>query len=385
MNGLRTMRYGVHGLFGVLLTIGIVRGTGQAPSPVLVTLTAIALACWYAYGVAAARGPLASRRSRIWYGVLLALWVTAALQSSEFGWLAFVLLLIVVPLFSPLSIALVSLAVTTVVIATQMRSGAVGPGVVVGPIVGALVAIGTALGYRRILTESEERRRLVAELVAAQDDLVVVNEELAAAQRHQGVLGERTRLARDIHDTLAQGFSSIVLLSRAAVATPERTAELLATIEKTASENLTEARRVVHDLAPTELQHTSLPAALQRLVTRFADRTGIRSEFIVVGEPMPTPMAHDAALLRVAQSALSNVRQHAGANRVDVTLGYDRGVSLDVVDDGCGFDPAALPAPSRSGGFGLRTMAARLADLGGSFSVESTAGEGSAVAARFES
>lgn len=379
------MRYGVHALFGLLLVVGIARGVPVSPNPIPLTVTAIALGCWYAYGVAAAHAPLNTVRSRLWFLVLLGLWAAAAAQSVEFGWLAFLLLLIVVPLFPAAATAVIAVVVTGIVVATQVGSGTTAPGAVLGPVIGALVAIGTAAGYRRIVAESEDRRRLVAELMAAQDDLVIVNEELARAQRSEGVLAERARLARDIHDTLAQGFSSVVLLARAAAASPERTAELLATIEQTASDNLADARRVVQDLAPAELQHTGLPGALGRLVERFTAQTGLRTELHLVGDPAPTPTGHDTALLRVAQSALSNVRLHAGATRVDVTLGYDHGVSLDVVDDGRGFNPDSLGPPGLDGGFGLRAMAARLADLGGTFSVESAPGEGTAVAARFDS
>jgi len=378
------MRYGVHTLFGLLLMIGIVRGTPQAPRPWLAALTAIALGCWYAYGVAAAAPVPNGSRARWWYGALLALWLAAVVQSREFGWLAFVLLLLVVPLFGWPSAILIATVVTGVVSVTQAQASGWGPGVILGPVVGGLVALGTAAGYRRVVAESEHRRRLVAELLAAQNDLVVVNEELAMAQRQQGVLAERARLAHDIHDTVAQGLSSIVLLARAAGVDPSRAPDLLRTIEQAAAENLAEARRVVHDLAPGELDQALLPQALGRLLERFRTETDVEAVLHVVGAPHPTAAAHDAALLRVAQSALANVRRHAAATRVDVTLGYEGGVSLDVVDDGRGFDPDALPVPSADGGFGLRAMAARLNGLGGTFHVESQVGEGTAVAARFE-
>ncbi|HOB03724.1 MAG TPA: sensor histidine kinase [Propionibacteriaceae bacterium] len=384
MSGIKVMRFGVHVLFGILLVIGIVRGALLSSYPMVATILGMALGCWYAYGVAAAGSEIRRRAAQSWFAVLLVLWVAAVSQTTEYGWLAFVLLLLAVPLFRWPLLLVVSVVVTGVVIASQFRSGTAGPGAVLGPVVGAVVALGTSAGYRLIVVESEARRKLVAELIATQDDLVLVNEELAAAQHQRGVLAERARLARDIHDTLAQGLSSVVLLSRAASANPERSGDLLATIEQTAAENLAEARRVIYDLSPAALDNTRLPAALGQLVTRFADLSGIRTELQVVGSPVATPAAQDAALLRVAQSALSNVRLHADATRVDVTLSYDKGVSLDVVDDGRGFDPDLLPAPSQAGGYGLRAMAARLANLGGDFHVESAPGDGTAVAARFD-
>ncbi len=114
----------------------------------------------------------------------------------------------------------------------------------------------------------------------------------------------------------------------------------------------------------------------------------------VSGDPVALPTDVEAALLRVAQSALANVERHAAATRVAVTLSFlagaaagEEAVALDVVDDGRGFDPEALPAPSddvpggTSGGFGLVAMRARLAELGGTLSVESAPGAGTAVAA----
>ncbi|WP_284305869.1 sensor histidine kinase [Mobilicoccus caccae] len=278
-------------------------------------------------------------------------------------------------------------ALSCVVVGVHVHAG-VGNlfGQVAGPVVGAIVAAGTGLLYRRILAESEQRRRLVAELLAAQDDLVVVHDELASTQREAGVHAERARLARDIHDTLAQGFSAIVLLSRAGLAAEKDSAEkdspVLTQIESTALEHLEEARRVVHALTPASLESAPLPAALARLVARLEEQTGISASLdaLDVGS---LPTAHEVALLRIAQSALANVRLHSGAARVGVTLtrSVDR-VTLEVVDDGRGFDPdAPRTAPLGGTGFGLRVMRERLAGLGGTLGVESTPGEGTVLTA----
>jgi signal transduction histidine kinase len=234
-----------------------------------------------------------------------------------------------------------------------------------------------------LTSENEQRRRLVAELVAAQDDLVATHDELAATQRQAGALAERARLARDIHDTLAQGFSSILLLARAGQAGSQDVAALLGQIESTAAENLEEARRVVHALAPAALEEAPLPAAIGRLLDRLAEQTGVRAELHLDGEPVPIATSQEVALLRLAQSALANVRLHARASRVAVTLTYRPSeVSLDVVDDGVGFDLQQLQsAPLGGTGFGLRAMRDRLSGVGGTLAVESSAGEGTAVAA----
>ncbi len=200
-------------------------------------------------------------------------------------------------------------------------------------------------------------------------------------QRETGALAERSRLARDIHDTLAQGYSSILLLARAGLARGATEAELLRQIEATAAENLVEARRVVHALSPAPLEGAPLPAAVRRLLDRLAAETGIDAHLEVVGDPQVAATPVDIAVLRLVQGALANVRQHAGAARVVVSLSYEPGELLvDVVDDGRGFDPASVGPSTDAGGFGLRAMTERVAAIGGRLSVESAPGEGTAIA-----
>jgi signal transduction histidine kinase len=208
---------------------------------------------------------------------------------------------------------------------------------------------------------------------------------LAAAEHSAGVLAERERLAREIHDTLAQGLSSIQLLLRAAErALPDRPDTAGRHVERARSEaqhNLAEARRFVHALSPPDLERGSLPAALERLC---ANQSGPAVRFHVEGEPVAMPMPHEVALLRIAQSALANTVQHANATRAELTLSYmDTRVALDAVDDGVGFDPATLPAGGVDGGFGLGAMRARARSLGGTLSVESAPGKGTALSVGF--
>ncbi|MEU2185229.1 sensor histidine kinase, partial [Streptomyces thermolilacinus] len=107
---------------------------------------------------------------------------------------------------------------------------------------------------------------------------------------------------------------------------------------------------------------------------------GPRVRFSLSGTPVPLPTPYEVALLRIAQSALANTVRHAAARRAEVTLTFmDASVTLDVVDDGCGFDPAVC-VPSADGGFGLPAMRARADSLGGTFAVESAPGQGTAVA-----
>lgn len=400
----RRLQGALHGLVVVLLAVAAVRGLVLGSSPALVTLASVVLLGWYAVGAGLARraapapasdagaageAERGGRRSSalVWMGVLVGLWAVVVLVASpEFSWLAFPFILIGVLVLPPLVAHPLAALMTAVVVVAQLRGA--GPeslraGMVLGPVLGALVAIGTGAAYLRVLRESEDRRRLVEQLVAAQDDLVAVHDELAATQREAGVATERTRIARDIHDTLAQGLSSIVLLSRAAAADPASREPLLAQIEATAVDNLEEARRVVAALTPSALEQAPLPAAIGRLLERLGAQSGIRTTLHVDGDARTIPTTVEVALLRVAQSALANVRLHSGASRVVVTISYaDTSVSLDVLDDGRGFDESRLAsAPLGGTGFGLRAMRSRLTELGGRLDVETAPGDGTAIAA----
>jgi signal transduction histidine kinase len=206
--------------------------------------------------------------------------------------------------------------------------------------------------------------------------------------RQAAVLEERQRMAREIHDTLAQGFTSIVMhleAAEAALSDDLATAQHhLEQARSTARESLEEARRLVWALRPQHLERDSLPEALRRVVARWSQESDIPAEVTVTGTPASLHPEVEVTLLRAAQEALTNVRKHARAGRVAVTLSYmDDLVVLDVQDDGVGFDPH-LPEVSnlrevRSGGFGLQAMRERVARLGGRLLIESAPGEGTTV------
>jgi signal transduction histidine kinase len=235
-----------------------------------------------------------------------------------------------------------------------------------------------ALFIDSIIDQSEERHRLIGELEATR-------QELAAAEREAGVLEERGRLAREIHDTLAQGFVSIVAHLEAAEETmdPGNGTALrhLDQARATARENLIEARRLVAALRPEILEGSSLPEALERLIVRWSESSGIRAATLTVtGEEHPLLQEEQVALLRTTQEALQNVRRHAGASSVAVTLSrMDDLVALDVQDDGRGFAPEGVTV-GVDRGFGLRAMRERIEALGGSLLIESEPGEGCTLA-----
>lgn len=205
------------------------------------------------------------------------------------------------------------------------------------------------------------------------------------------MLAERQRLAHEIHDTLAQGFTSIVTQLEAAEQALEAdtaaTADRIARAKDTARDSLREARRTVEALRPEPLEHAPLPDALQDLTARWSesqrDAPGI--SVVVDGTPARMSPAVDDALLRVAQETLTNVGRHAGASQVDLTLSYlDDLVLLDVQDDGVGFDVSTADGDGdvTHGGYGLTSMRERLTLVGGVLVVESTPAEGTTVAAR---
>ncbi len=220
------------------------------------------------------------------------------------------------------------------------------------------------------------------------ENLLLV-EEARRAGRQTGVLRERQRMAHEIHDTLAQGFTSIVMNLEAAEGTlppdlGERARHHLDQVRLTARESLTEARRLVWALRPEPLEKASLPEALGRLIERWSKESGVAASVTVTGTPRPLSPEIETTLFRTAQEALANVRKHAHASRVALTLSYmSTMVALDARDDGVGFDPSETATQVRgraSGGFGLKGMRERIEQAGGTLCVESAPGEGSTLA-----
>lgn len=240
---------------------------------------------------------------------------------------------------------------------------------------GGISSIMVGMWISAIIEQSTQRRELIEQLEAAQS-------ELAAAERREGILEERQRLARDIHDTLAQGFTSIVMhLEAAEQALPEDLNILQKHLDQarsTARSSLDQARQVVQDLRPDLLAGKSLPDAIQRATQRWQADTDIPIAIQVTGDVVPSPSLIEVALLRATQEALNNIRKHSGATHVRVTLSYMGDmIMLDVQDNGVGLDGAE---PSRfSGGFGLQAMRERIAQCGGTVLLESDDGEGTTV------
>ncbi len=243
--------------------------------------------------------------------------------------------------------------------------------------------LSVVIGYFifRIARQSAERRQALADLTAAQA-------EAQQQARRAGAAEERARLAREIHDTLAQGLVSVLTQLEAADNTlarePAAAGRHLDLARQAARAALADARRSVQALRPPTLQEAaSLPAAIERIAQRWSAESGVPATVSVVGADIPLAPEVEVTLLRAAQEGLANVARHARAGRATVTLSYDGDeVAVDVDDDGVGFRPDALPARDDGAGFGIEALRQRAAALGGTAHVESEPGRGSTLVLR---
>ena len=240
-----------------------------------------------------------------------------------------------------------------------------------------MVLVSVILGFwiSNIIGQSTQRRQLIEQLEATRA-------ELAAAERREGILEERQRLAREIHDTLAQGFASVVMhleVAEGALSDPQTMKKHIDRARSTARSSLEQARRVVRDLKPDSLEKHTLPEAIERAAAHWQSETGIQVTTKATGELIALHPNIEVTLLRAAQEALHNIRKHAQAKNVQLTLSYmGTVVILDVQDDGVGLD-GAEPSPLSSG-FGLQAMRERVETCGGTLTLESDPGEGTTVA-----
>ncbi|WP_338071618.1 sensor histidine kinase [Actinomadura bangladeshensis] len=365
----RRIHLAMHAGFFLLLAASasrlVVRHGLGGTTPALLALSGV-LAVGYAAGVVG--WDALGRRGRLgWLLAVVACWLVLVAMAPSFAWCAVPLFFAALRLLSPRA-AVIAVVVLTgaVVFAGVYLADRVDPSLVLAPLAVAAMAAVIFLELQRLI-----------------DELVRTRGELAASQRAAGVLEERERLSREIHDTLAQGLTSMGILLQAADrqwdTAPDAARRHLRRATEAAAANLEEARHFVRALAPPALASGSLAAALGELAGPADAEPRVR--FRVEGEEYPVDVEVQAALLRVAQGAVANAREHAAADTVVITLTYlGEAVSLDVADDGSGFDPEdAAPAPGR--GYGIRAMRDRLAEVGGVLTVESAPGAGTVVAA----
>jgi two-component system NarL family sensor kinase len=265
--------------------------------------------------------------------------------------------------------------------ANQLVTRPDGDGVLIGLPMGTGAGPLGALGLRATVAPGAEMTALLM-AIGNQVGLALSTARLSDEGREMAVLEERTRLAREIHDTLAQQLTGIVIQLEAAQALvsrdPERSIPALASAQELARSALAEARRSVWDLRPAPLASTGLISAADKEVERFRHRTGIAAR--LRAEHMAPPPAlrpqSEVTLLRITQQALANIAAHSGASRVTVRLrNLGDHVELTVKDNGQGFDTSALPP----GSFGIVGMAERARIAGGTFQVESAPGRGTTI------
>ncbi|MFF5053531.1 sensor histidine kinase [Micromonospora sp. NPDC000663] len=393
------------GLHRVVPYLGLAVGallTAAAPAPRSLSfapdlLIAAAAAIWVAWFVnlhpewATRRGLMA-----IYYFGLLTFSAVLVLDSPWYGFLAWSGFLHVFVLSG--NWRFVGVAVSAVLSATAQAGGL--PSVLTHWLLwGVLVLFNLGLAgavtwfstvndrqhtYRKQLVEElAEANRRLAETMRENEGL---HAQLLTQAREAGVLDERQRMAREIHDTLAQGLAGIITQLEAAEQTRDRSSDWHRHVDNAlalARESLTEARRSVRAVRPEPLESARLPDALIQLGERWSTLNGVRAEVNVTGHAHPLHPEVEVTLLRTAQESLANVARHAGASRVGLTLSYMGDVvTLDIRDDGVGFtvvEPPAARLPDN--GYGLTVMRQRVTRVGGELAVESEPGGGTAVSA----
>lgn len=327
----------------------------------------------------------------------LAVTAVLVLRNGLFGIFAFTNYIDALRLF-PIGWGLAAICANALLMATSQLGGLPAPNVGAVLIYVVLILLNMSLaslfGFSGYLVsrQSEQRRHSLGELADANQKLTETMREnaglhaqLLTQAREAGIFDERQRMAREIHDTLAQGLTGIIAQLQAAEQARSRHAEWgrhLDNASRLARESLAEARRSVHAMSPRALDSAHLPTAIAEVVNAWSEISGVESSLTTTGTPRTLHPEIEVALLRAAQEALANVAKHADANRVGLTLSYmEDVVTLDVRDDGVGFDPAADVAPRQDGGFGLTAMRQRLSRVGGGLEVESEPGGGTAISA----
>ncbi|MBC2643312.1 MULTISPECIES: sensor histidine kinase [unclassified Rhodococcus (in: high G+C Gram-positive bacteria)] len=368
----------IHISFYVLLATSTVRYLtyhGVSGRFVVVTALIVALAALYTLTAVVARRDGAWEP---WVVPVLTTWAVLVWFAPSFAWCAFPMFFLCTRAYpSRIAYPVVGVLAVLTSLAFFTFSGRTEWAVLVGPLcTGALIV----MAYSQIERDSRERVRLLRQVADTRS-------RLAETERAAGALAERERLAREIHDTVTQGLTSSLLRLEAAdqiwaqadPRTESRAREDVRAATGTLRENLAETRSLVHHLASPHLESQPIDVALLAAARTHHPRAELR----VVGTPIAIPAEVTHALLRITQSAVSNIARHANAETVGVTLTYlPDAVALDIFDDGTGFDPAPAGSPSARGGYGLRAMRRRVEQLGGTFTVESAPGDGTVVAAQ---
>ena len=284
-------------------------------------------------------------------------------------------------LLRPWAVAFAGLAATSLIVYSSIVYPGGGP--VEWAIYIAIVVIQTAAvgfgvyGGERMMGVARERRIALEQLEASRIENEWLHQQLVAQAREAGVHDERERLAGEIHDTIAQGLTGVITQIEAANQTwndEEAARSHLANASSIARDSLEDARRSVQALRPSPLEDQRLPEAVAAAAQKWTNLTQIPVSVHIAGDPIHVPTEIEVTMLRAAQEGLANVRKHADASRVDMTLSFmGDSVTLDLRDDGVGFDTTAALSDES---YGLTAMKQRVDALDGDVEVESRPGEG---------
>lgn len=323
-------------------------------------------------------------KRHVWMLTLTAAWIAVMAITPVGVYLVFTLFFVYLEIFDELRGVVSVVFATAVAIIMQIPNGLTLGGIM-GPAVSALISIAIFYAFRTVGRISAERQHLI-------DQLMETQEELALSQHEAGVVAERQRLAHEIHDTVAQGLSSIQMLLHAAereinADNPQEAIQRIQQARSASSENLSEARAMIAALQPPSLaEEKNLHSALVRLAESFGAAGEVLIDVSSEGDASHLPMRVEAALLRIAQGAVGNVVKHSGATKCRITVTYEpEEIRLDVVDNGKGFDPDSIPKDrTELGHVGLAAMRRRADELGGELTIESAPGGPTAVSAVFQ-
>ena len=356
--GAEIMRNGVHILTATILVVAILMSVRMDLSLAVLNLVLLSLFAGLYFVGSYYLERMTGVWKLAWLIALTVVWIADILVASAGIYLLFVLFFLYLRVLGMVWGSISVIFGTAVSVGIQIPQGLTFGGVM-GPVVSALVTVAIFYAFTRLHEINTERTALIRELMETR-------EQLAETERAAGVAGERQRIAHEIHDTLAQGLSSIQMLLHAAnrdldgEINVDKARERIGLARQTAADNLQEARAMIAALQPAALSQTSLVGALDRMAQGFAAAADLNIEVEADGEVTQLPMKLEAVLLRIAQGAVGNVAKHAQATRARITVSYsDDAVRVDIVDNGVGFDVKAVE--SRPAGLGHIGLAAETA------------------------
>ena len=372
------LRNGIHILASTLLVVSIFSSVRMPIDQAFINLILLSAFAGVYFGGSLYVDRWHRGAQWLWILVLTGLWGIDLFIAPAGIYLVFVLFFLYLRVLDMSWGIFLIIFTTSAAIGAQLPNGLTFGGVM-GPVVSALVTVAIHVAFTTLQRMNNERGELIEELIETRS-------LLADTERKAGINDERQRIAHEIHDTLAQGLSSIQMLLHAADRDLEseekaKAQQRIALARSTAADNLQEARAMIAALQPVGLSETSLSSALTRMTEGFAATGGLTIDVDAEGAVRQLPMKVEAALLRIAQGAVGNVVKHAQASRARVTVTYeDDEVRLDVVDNGVGFDVAEVQQrPAGLGHIGLSALSRRAEELAGEVIIDSAPDEGTAV------